>query len=586
MRSKFRDYCANESILQQMKKIAGVTILLFIILILLINKYTRQIIYENADEHTKISSIQLQNQLELIYNKIENFAASIEEDESIRKLMASTYPQLAQNITGATQALVSHKILESSIEDISLVNDIVHHSYVYSYEEMDEIRNMVQGNSFQWIGIKEHHFIGTNDMPDMLVYAGDIMEEGENLGTVIFSIDLSSFPVENMGETNSVYFLADEQGIMHTFNCSEDIAGEIYEVWEKNKRADSVKTGDYYIHTYYLEDMECYLLGTLRVKGGNFGLNRVQILVWCCVLLVIIYWGIYLFLVSKEIILPLRRFSQKIREMSEQHKRHVTEKLSLGGCAEITDIEREFTSMLESLDTLNHQILRQATELYEVKVQKQEAELAYLRSQIDPHFLYNTLEVFRTIALERHVPEIAGMAADMGNIFRYSTKGEDVVRFEEELSIVKSYVRIQQMRFGEKIEVFYFVPDEVLSCRVIKMFLQPVVENAVFHGLECKKENGKLLIGARKEEDRLIVTVMDDGVGIGRERLSQIKRALESEMPDTSKHVGILNTNARIKMQYGKEYGLTLESNEGDGTVVTMVLPVKQTEEEGICFGY
>ena len=132
--------------------------------------------------------------------------------------------------------------------------------------------------------------------------------------------------------------------------------------------------------------------------------------------------------------------------------------------------------MLEDIESLNRKIFQSATDLYELKVQKQEAELAYLRSQVDPHFLYNTLEVIRKMALEKDAPEIAQMTLDMGHIFRYSAKGEDEVTLEEEISIIKSYSRIQQMRFEGKISVYYFVSEDVLELKVMKMLLQHTEE--------------------------------------------------------------------------------------------------------------
>ena len=111
--------------------------------------------------------------------------------------------------------------------------------------------------------------------------------------------------------------------------------------------------------------------------------------------------------------------------------------------------------------------------------------------------------------------------------------------------------------------------------KVIKMLLQPIVENSIFHGLEPKRGEGCLFIGARCEGKRLIVTVKDDGVGIGEKKLAELKQELLTENVDTSRHVGILNTNARIQLQYGREYGLTIESGEADGTTVTMMLPAQ-----------
>ena len=234
--------------------------------------------------------------------------------------------------------------------------------------------------------------------------------------------------------------------------------------------------------------------------------------------------------------------------------------------------------MLSDIDSLNRKIFETATDLYEMKVQKQEAELSWLRSQIDPHFLYNTLEVFRKKALEKNAPEIAQMAVDMGNIFRYSIKGEALVPLRDEISMIKAYMRIQKTRFDGKIDVFYFLPNDTLDVPVMKMLLQPVVENAVFHGLEPKDGKGSLYIGARIEGEDLILTVKDDGIGIEAGKLEELEKVLE-EGRKLGGHIGIINTQMRIRLQYGKQYGIRLESREGDGTTVTIAVPAGRSME-------
>ena len=184
------------------------------------------------------------------------------------------------------------------------------------------------------------------------------------------------------------------------------------------------------------------------------------------------------------------------------------------------------------------------------------------------------------MALEKNAPEVANMAVDMGKIFRYSTKGEEIVTLQEELEMVKSYLRIQQKRFGNRVQVFYFIPDEAAHCMVMKMILQPVIENAIIHGLEEKETEGSLYIGAKVSENTLILTVKDDGVGISEEKLQKINRELEQEVYDTSRHVGIINTQARIRLKYGNEYGITVESLQGDGTSIEIKMPAKRGEND------
>ncbi|MCR4588898.1 MAG: histidine kinase, partial [Lachnospiraceae bacterium] len=189
------------------------------------------------------------------------------------------------------------------------------------------------------------------------------------------------------------------------------------------------------------------------------------------------------------------------------------------------------------------------------------------------------LEVFRRKAMEKEAPELAMMAVDMGKIFRYSTKGDDFVPFEEELSIVNSYIRIQMTRFQDKLEVYYAVPEEVLKVPVMKMLLQPLVENAIFHGIEPMENGGHVFIGARAEADKVIVTIKDDGIGIEQDRLQGIQKALTNDYYDTKEHVGLLNTQARIKLNYGEDYGLTIDSHVGDGTTVILNLPMQPMEQ-------
>lgn len=284
----------------------------------------------------------------------------------------------------------------------------------------------------------------------------------------------------------------------------------------------------------------------------------------------------FFLLVSRGVVRPLHQFHATIRQIRQSSQRGLETDLNLRGCSEIEELGHEFSGMLEDIESLNRKIFQSATDLYELKVQKQEAELAYLRSQVDPHFLYNTLEVIRKMALEKDAPEIAQMTLDMGHIFRYSAKGEDEVTLEEEISIIKSYSRIQQMRFEGKISVYYFVSEDVLELKVMKMLLQPIVENSIFHGLEPKSGKGSLYIGARVEEDDLIITVKDDGVGIGEAELAELQGMLREKSADTRKHVGTLNTNARIRLQYGERYGVQIESLPEDGTTVTLRLPAKE----------
>ena len=180
-------------------------------------------------------------------------------------------------------------------------------------------------------------------------------------------------------------------------------------------------------------------------------------------------------------------------------------------------------------------------------------------------------------AIEEGAPNTMEMARALGQIFRYSIKGDDLVRLSEEFEIIRSYVKIQQIRFNDRIKVYYEFTEEVLSYSIPKMIIQPIVENAVFHGLEAKRGNGNLLIGGKiLDNDMMNIWVKDDGVGIDLQKLDEINRSLsdnryKQEIQSDNQHMGLFNVNNRIR--FGEKYGLQLISSMGAGTEVIMKIP-------------
>ncbi len=563
------------SIRNQMKTIVILMLALFVLVCALISVSIRALIRRSEDEHMQVATQRLIDQMNLMYGKMENFCINIGEDSAIQELLASDYAGISPLRRGAMECLARHKVLEPTIEDISLVNDKIHYSNVFRGEELDSIRTMVNGKPFMWIGFRSHGFTSDAGKPDMMVYAGDVIVGTENIGTIVISLNAVDFLAENDGEENQIYFLADGEGVLFSIGQPEEIY-EAHQLWQEAGYPEHLAEGGHYdIRSYYFDDMDCYLVGALDVRNMGRGMVQIQLLIWGCVMAAGVFCAMFFILVSRGVVSPLHQFHATIRQIRQSSQRGLETDLDLSGCAEITELGHEFSGMLEDIEKLNRKIFQSATDLYELKVQKQEAELAYLRSQVDPHFLYNTLEVIRKMALEKDAPEIAQMTLDMGHIFRYSAKGEDEVTLDEEISIIKSYIRIQQMRFEGKISVYYFVSEDVLELKVMKMLLQPIVENSIFHGLEPKSGKGSLYIGARVEEDDLIIMVKDDGVGIGEAELAELQGMLREKSADTRKHVGTLNTNARIRLLYGEQYGVSIESLPEDGTTVILRLPAK-----------
>lgn len=225
---------------------------------------------------------------------------------------------------------------------------------------------------------------------------------------------------------------------------------------------------------------------------------------------------------------------------------------------------------------------------YSVRMVDKQAKLSALQSQINPHFLYNTLECIRSEALLYDCDSIARMAKALASFFRYSiSKKENIVTLREEFNNIENYFLIQSYRFDDKFsfEILAAPEDrEAYSCLIPKLSLQPIVENAIFHGLETKPDKGKVTIRVEMTEKNVIIIVSDDGVGIEREELERMRDSLKNSRKETDQEgkspgergngIALTNVSQRIKLIFGEDYGLNLYSTKGIGTDVEIILPI------------
>jgi hypothetical protein len=197
--------------------------------------------------------------------------------------------------------------------------------------------------------------------------------------------------------------------------------------------------------------------------------------------------------------------------------------------------------------------------------EKRIAEFKALQAQINPHFLYNTLNTITWYALDKKAEEVAVMANSLGKFFRITlSKGRELITVSEEIDHVLSYLAIQSIRYKSKLEYSAAVSEDIGACGIIKFILQPLVENALYHGIKPKEGMGHIHIRGEKKAagekaPLLVFTVTDDGVGMSREKLAALNRNLAAGLIESGSGYGIYNVNERIRLYYGKAYGLTLE---------------------------
>lgn len=246
------------------------------------------------------------------------------------------------------------------------------------------------------------------------------------------------------------------------------------------------------------------------------------------------------------------------------------------GNDEITDVYEQLYLTMESLQQLieknySHQLSKQNWE-----IQKKESEFKLLASQINPHFLYNTLEMIRMKALRNSDREVAEIVKILSKLMRKALeRNHNDQSLTDELMFIDMYLQIQKLRFGERIS-YSIEKDFEEDYLILPMILQPLVENSFVHGIEPKAGDGHIQITVKKNLNQLIIEIKDNGIGIPHKKLEQLQVMLvEAKESD---RIGLSNVNLRIKQYYGLDYGLTIDSIEREGTTMTVVLPLKKGE--------
>ena len=204
-----------------------------------------------------------------------------------------------------------------------------------------------------------------------------------------------------------------------------------------------------------------------------------------------------------------------------------------------------------------------------------EARLRMMQAQLNPHFLYNTLDAMKWLGMAHQAPEVAELATDLAAILRSSISGDEIVTLEEELELVERYVNIQTIRFGDRFTCEVDVAERYQSCLVPKLALQPLVENAILHGV-ADREDGYVKVWAGEEEGMLLLYVSDNGCGIPEEVLERLNG--ETRQPSEG-HLGMFNVDSILRLRYGESCGLSARSTPGEGSCVRLKMPLKRKEK-------
>lgn len=282
---------------------------------------------------------------------------------------------------------------------------------------------------------------------------------------------------------------------------------------------------------------------------------------------------VVIILISYYIPLSITRPIKKLSEITDQvAKGDLSVRSDVRTGAEVSMLNDSLNTMIDKINELLEQVKKEQTSL-------RKAEFEILQSQINPHFLYNTLDTIVWLAEAGDQKKVVSMVGSLSDFFRATlNQGKNIVSIKEELQHVKSYLEIQQMRYQDILSYDIDVPKELYPYTIPKITVQPLVENALYHGIKNKRGLGKITIEGRKNEEDLVIRVCDNGIGMTPEHLMQVQHAIHYKESSEVEIYGLYNVNERIRLNFGEEYGIFMESTYQEGTTVTIRLPFAEKE--------
>jgi len=353
----------------------------------------------------------------------------------------------------------------------------------------------------------------------------------------------------------------------------EDKINQIAETKEYNSREDQLVNNIYiltdliqeYMYTYlYYEAVHLDALQTTMIRNMVVLMGVVVVLS-----LVLLYFLLTKSRkLSRRIVDPIDRICERLEAIG---------KGSLLVCEPIQADVEEVQLLSDGIESMVGHLKRQIDKNTEQEKQRRRTELALLQAQINPHFLYNTLDTIIWLIESGEISEAVTMVSSLSNYFRFSlSRGKNVITLAEEEQHIRSYLEIQQMRYRDLMEYEIDIPDQLKYFLLPKLTLQPLVENALYHGIKNRRRKGFIHVTGRTQYERMILEVADDGPGMTEERLEEVRASLADGRREG---FGLRTVHQRIQILFGGEYGLAVESTPDIGTRIIVTIPMQSVEE-------
>lgn len=312
------------------------------------------------------------------------------------------------------------------------------------------------------------------------------------------------------------------------------------------------------------------LVGVIKGTGISLNMLKTRLFIVFVILLIIFIVILINSYISFRVTNPIRELEKSVKELEEGN---LDADIYMGGSYEVQHLGKSVQDMKFRIKGLMQDIVSEHEE-------KRKSEFDSLQAQINPHFLYNTLDIIVWQIENEKQSEAVHTVTALARFFRLSLgKGKNIVTVRDEIDHVKNYLMIQHMRFKNKFDYEFDIAEDVLELPSLKLMLQPLVENAIYHGMEFMDGDGMIMVKAWRKEDELYLSVADNGLGMTEDKVETILTGKSASGNGRGSGIGVKNVNERIKLYFGEAYGLTIDSEPDEGTTVIIHLPAKDEKE-------
>ena len=550
-------------------------------------KFTNTSIFENSSEYTHTIIQQMNQNIDSYIDYMENIAYLISSNEDVQDYL---FDEKIDN-EGRYRILNQFQTILDSRSDIRNVGIISKNGRMLINDGSKSVNQDLDLNTQEWyatalekpngpILTSSHvqHII-SGDRPWVITLSRGIRDRsgsGEKEG--VFFIDLNYSAISGLCDQSTVgtkgyAFILDAKGNIVYHPQQQQLYNELQTenislIMDTDE--DTVLTGtgnDGKLYSISRSEKTGWtVVDCTNVKELLSKSRQAQSVYVLTAIILVIVALLFSRFMARSITLPIQKLRDSMKKVQEGD-------FSVSDV--VVDSKNEIGSLTKSFDVMTHRIHELMEQNVHEQEEKRKSELKALQSQINPHFLYNTLDSIIWMAEGKKNEEVVLMTASLARLLRQSISNEDeVVPIANEVEYARGYLTIQKMRYKDKLEFQIEVDSSILYIPLIKLVLQPIIENAIYHGLKYKESKGLLIVKGFMKDGNAVLQVIDDGVGMDEETLAHIYD--KHKVNYHSNGVGVYNVQKRLKLYYGEDYGITYTSELGKGTTATITIPGRQ----------